>query len=355
MKTKFIFTACIIAAFLFGSGRAKENFDYKVKIVPNTNNSVTNLGDVKKAADVINKRLIYFFDIPQENIKIDITEPQIVLTLHNIDTGKVSRIKNVITGNNTLEFWETYENSEIIGYLTKADNLLRAMRSPGSILKEEKQPNPDFKRKSTVKTAVLDSRKQYSDQNPLLSILGPRLTTNGEPLPSSMIGLANEKDTSMVTIYLKMDKIKALFPNDLKFCWDSNPYKYDPSKALYGLHAIKVTTPDRCAPLDGSAIISAEATAGYGKKDVKISLTMDPDGAKTWSRITRENISRCIAVVYNGSVRSYPRVQAEISGGKTEITGDFTIEEANDLVKILKSGQLPFELKIVEEQIIKGE
>jgi len=82
---------------------------------------------------------------------------------------------------------------------------------------------------------------------------------------------------------------------------------------------------------------------------------MDPEGARTWAKITRECISRCIAVVYNGSVRSYPRVQAEISGGKTEITGDFTIEEANDLVKILKSGQLPFELKIVESQIIKRE
>jgi SecD/SecF fusion protein len=323
--------------------------------VPQTLNSITNQSGLNKAAEVINKRLISFFEIPQENIKLDIAETQILLTLHNIDTSKVRMIKNVITSNNTLEFWETYENSEIIGCLTKADNLLRAMRTPGSTLKEEKQPNPDLKRKSTVKTAVLDSRKQFSDKNPLFSILGPRLTTTGEPLPSCMIGLANEEDTSMVNSYLKMDKITALFPNDLKFCWDSNPYKYDPSKALYGLHAIKVTTAKRRAPLDGSAIISAEATRGSDKKDVKIGLTMDPEGAKTWAKITRENISRCIAVVYNGSVRSYPRVRAEISGGKTEITGDFTIEEANDLVNILKSGQLPFELKIVEEQIIKGE
>lgn len=152
-----------------------------------------------------------------------------------------------------------------------------------------------------------------------------------------------------------MDKIKGLFPNDLKFYWDSNPYKYDTSYALYGLHAIKVTTANRRAPLDGSAIISAEVTAGSDKKDIKISLTMDPEGAKTWAKMTRENISRCIAVVYNGYVRSYPRVQSEISGGATEITGDFTIEEANHLVNTLKSGQLPFDLKIVEEQIIKRE
>lgn len=355
MKTHFIIVTIIFVAFLFGGCKTKENFDFKVSVIPQTSNSMISLSDMNKSAEVINKRLNYFFEIPQENIKLDIAETQILLTLHNIDTSKVRKITNVITSNNTLEFWETYENSEIIGYLTKADNLLRAMRTPGSTLKEEKQPNPDLTGKSTVKTAVLDSRKQFSDQNPLFSILGPRITTTGEPLPSCMIGLANEKDTSMVNRYLKMDKIKALFPNDLKFCWDSNPYKYDPLKALYGLHAIKVTTANRLAPLDGSAIISAEATTGSDNKDVKIGLTMDPKGAKTWAKITRENISRCIAVVYNGSVRSYPRVQAEISGGKTEITGDFTTEEANDLVYLLKSGELPFELKIGEAQIIKSE
>jgi len=355
MKTKIIILACFIAAFSFLGNATTENFDFKAKILLQTNNSVTNISDMNKAADVITKRLINFFGIPQENIKLNVTENQIVLTLHNVDTSKIHMITNVITGYNKLEFWETYENSEIIEYLTKADNLLQAMGTPGSTLKKEKHSKPDLTGKSTVKTSVLDSRKQFSDQNPLFSILGPRITTTGEPLPSCMIGLANEKDTSLVNSYLKMNEIKALFPNDLKFFWSSNPYKYDPTKTLYGLHAIKITTINRSAPLDGSAIISAEATTGSDKKDIKIGLTMDPEGAKTWAKITRESISRCIAVVYNGSVRSYPRVQAEISGGKTEITGDFTIEEANDLVNILKSGQLPFELKIVEKQIIEGE
>jgi SecD/SecF fusion protein len=355
MKTKLIFLVCIIAVLSFTASTISENFDLRIKIVPKTHSSIISQSDLTKAAEVINKRLIYFFEIPQENINLDVADTQIMLTLHNIDTSKVRMIKNVITSNNILEFWETYENSEIIGYLTKADNLLRAMNNPGHTLKEEKKTNPVLTGKSTTQTAVLDSRKQFSDKNPLFSILGPRLTTSGEPLPSCMIGLANGKDTSMVNKYLKMDKIKALFPSDLKFCWDSNPYKYDPSKTLYGLHAIKVTAANRRAPLDGSTITSAEATTGSDKKDVKISLTMDPEGTKTWAKITRENISRCIAVVYNGYVKSYPRVQSEISGGLTEITGDFTIEEVNDFVNTLKSGQLPFGLKIVEEQIIKRE
>jgi SecD/SecF fusion protein len=150
-----------------------------------------------------------------------------------------------------------------------------------------------------------------------------------------------------------MDQIKSLFPPDLKFYWSMNPYKYDRSKSLYELHAIKVTTTNKQAPIDGSVIISAEATTGSNNSGVKIDLIMDSEGARTWAGITRENINRCIAVVYDGYVRSYPRVMSEISGGSTEITGDFTIEEANDLVNILKSGELPFQLKIIKEQIVK--
>jgi SecD/SecF fusion protein len=152
-----------------------------------------------------------------------------------------------------------------------------------------------------------------------------------------------------------MPEIKVLLPHELKLVWSQKPYKYDTSKTLYGLHAIKVTTQDRKAPLDGSAIISAKTITESTNSGVKIDLIMDSEGARTWARITRENVNRCIAIVLNGYVRSYPRVMTEISGGNTEITGDFTLEEANDLVDILKSGQLPFELKIVEEQIIKGE
>jgi SecD/SecF fusion protein len=137
--------------------------------------------------------------------------------------------------------------------------------------------------------------------------------------------------------------------------WSQNPYKYGPSKGLYELHAIKVTTQDGSAPLDGSVIISAKPITGPSKSDIKIDLTMNAEGSSTWASITRKNVKRCIAVVLNGHVRSYPRVQDEISGGNSEISGDFTLEEANDLANILKSGQLPFELKILKEQIIKRE
>lgn len=324
MKTKLILIACIIAALSFAATTISESFDYKVKIVPQTYGSLTNLNGLERTAEVINNRLIYFFAINQENIKLDVAETHIMFTIHDVDSGKVSMIKKVITCNSKLEFLETFENSEVTGYLTRADNLLQAMRKQGN----------------------------NGVEHPLFSVLVPRLTTSGDPLPSCMIGLADGKDTATVNMYLKMDTIKALFPDDLGFCWDSNPYSHDPAKIRYGLHAIRVTTSGICAPIDGSSIISAEAITGSDKNDVKISLAMDPEGAGTWAEFTRKNISRCIAVVYNGYVISYPRVQSEITGGLTEITGDFTYEEAKALVNTLNSGQLPFDIKIAEEQLI---
>jgi len=153
MKAKIIILAFIIAAFSFVGYTTKENFDYNVKVVPQTNNSVTDLSDMNKAAEVITKRLINFFGIPHENIQLDVTGNQILLTLHNIDTSKIHLIKNVITGNNKLEFWETYENAEIIGYLSKANNFLHDLQTNGSTLKEVKQSKYDLAGKDVVKTA----------------------------------------------------------------------------------------------------------------------------------------------------------------------------------------------------------
>jgi SecD/SecF fusion protein len=335
MKTNLIIVVIIFIAFSFWGCIAKRTCDYKITIVPKIYNSVIAPGDVNKAAEVINKRLNYFFSIPPNSIKLDVTGNQISLTISKIDTSSIDKIKALITGYHKLEFWETYENKEVIEYLTRANSL------PGKL--------------NLTNEADESARKEFNRKNPLFGILIPRVTANGQPLPSSLIGLAALKDTTKVNNYLKMSDVKALFPGDLRFFWSHNPYKYDKTKSLYELHSIKVTTSSKNAPLDGSVIISAKTITGQANSEVRIDLTMDSDGARTWAVLTRGNINRCIAVVYDGYVISYPRVMSEISGGNTEITGDFTIEEANEIVSILKSGELPFELKIVEEQRIKQE
>jgi SecD/SecF fusion protein len=336
MKTKSIIVTSIIVAFLFGGCTTKNNFDFKVTLVPKTVSSVTTLNNMNAAAEVINKRLNNSFKIPQENIKTDVTENQISLTISKVDTIKINQIKDIITSYARLEFWETYENAEIIGYLSKANDILRDMQT-------------------NAKDIGTNPQETFTVQNPLFGILKTRVTAQGEPLPSCMIGLVSEKDTAKVNRYMQIAEIKALFPSELKLMWSQNHHKYDKTGTLYELHAIKVTTNDGQPPLDGSVIASAEPTTGSAKSEMNINLTMNAEGAKTWATITRENINRCIAVVLNGHVRSYPRVIDEISGGKTEISGDFTVEEANDLASILNSGGLPFELKIAEEQIIKRE
>jgi SecD/SecF fusion protein len=336
MKTKSIIVTSIIVAFLFGGCTTKNNFDFKVTLVPKAVSSVTTLNNMNAAAEVINKRLNNSFKIPQENIKTDVTENQISLTISKVDTSKINQIKDIITSYARLEFWETYENAEIIGYLSKANDILRDMQT-------------------NAKDIGTNPQEAFTVQNPLFGILKTRVTAQGEPLPSCMIGLVSEKDTAKVNRYMQIAEIKALFPSELKLMWSQNHHKYDKTGTLYELHAIKVTTNDRQPPLDGSVITSAEPTTGSVKSEMNINLTMNAEGAKTWAGITRENINRCIAVVLNGHVRSYPRVIDEISGGKTEISGDFTVEEANDLASILNSGGLPFELKIAEEQIIKRE
>ncbi len=102
----------------------------------------------------------------------------------------------------------------------------------------------------------------------------------------------------------------------------------------------------------GDVITAARTSSGITGSEVKVDMSMNAEGAKTWARMTRENIDRCIAVVLDGYVRSYPRVENEITGGNTEITGDFTIEEADDLANILKSGKLPAPAKIISDTII---
>lgn len=321
MKT-YIQLIFLISAFLFTACAAKENYNYKVTVIPDTKSISITQSDINNTAQILTKRLINTLSIPEESISLDISGNNISLTISNADTSIISSIKKTISGYSRLEFRETYENSEIIESLSKANDLIKASVA-------------------------------NSEASGLFGILKPRLKETGEPLPSCMIGLAGENDTSEVNKYLKQEQVLAVFPADIRFYWSAKPNKYDPSKSSYELHAIKAG--EHNIPLEGSAIVSATTAKGKSESDVKILLTMSGEGAKVFAEITRANINRCIAVIYNGYVRSYPRVMAEISGGSIEITGNFTIEEAKDFTAMLNSGQLPFDLKIVNEQIIKSE
>ena len=337
-----------------------------------TNDEVLRVLDTEVSSAITNafnilRNRIDRFGVVQPNITQLATKGRILIELPGQTDQK--RVRELLQGTANLEFWETYENPEIIGYLSAANERLKEL--VGSTGKNEvaavtgktetaasdtarkgDQSLLDLIGKDTSKAEAPATREEFAIQNPLFGILNPRVTAQGEPLPSSMVGLALGKDTAKVNSYLKMNQIKSLFPRDVKFLWSQNPYKYDPTKTLYELHAIKITTRDGRPPLGGEVITAARPSSGITGSEVKVDMNMNAEGAKIWARMTRENVGRCIAVVLDGYVRSYPRVVQEITGGNTEIEGDFTIEEADDLANILKSGKLPAPAKIISDTII---
>jgi SecD/SecF fusion protein len=352
-------------ASVFGTVELKEKINFN-----STNEQVLKVldtevtGAISNAFNILRTR-IDRFGVVQPNITNLATKGQILIELPGQNNPK--RVRELLQGTANLEFWETYENSEIVGYLSQANNILKeiqvnttkansvtsqnAASTSLSDTTKKDQSLLDLINKDTTKAAEATTREGFTLQNPLFGILIPRVTSQGQPLPSCMVGLANAKDTAKIDTYLKMNQIKTLFPRDLKFMWSQNPHKEDPTKTMFELHAIKITTRDGRPPLGGDAITAARTSTGVSG-DVKVDMSMNGEGSKTWARMTRENIGRCLVVVLDGYVRSYPRVQNEITGGSTEITGDFTIEEADDLANILKSGKLPAPSHIISDTIV---
>lgn len=352
-------------ASIFGTVELKDKINFNSsndQVLKVLDTEVT--GAIKNAFNILSTR-IDRFGVVQPNISELATKGRILIQLPGMNNPK--RVRELLQGTANLEFWETYENSEIIGYLSKANNLLKEIQANTEKAKskttepsvtgavsdttKKNQSLLDLINKDTTKVAGASTREGFTLQNPLFGLLVPRVTAQGQPLPSCMIGLASSKDTAKVNTYLKMNQIKALFPRDLKLMWSQNPDKQDPTKTMYELHAIKITTRDGRPPLGGDVITSARTSTGVSG-DVKVDMSMNSEGSKTWARMTRENIQRCLVVVLDGYVRSYPRVQNEINGGSTEITGDFTIEEADDLANILKSGKLPAPSHIISDTIV---
>jgi SecD/SecF fusion protein len=354
-------------ASIFGTVDLKDKINFN-----STNEDVLKVldqevsGAITNAFNILRTR-IDRFGVVQPDIAQMATKGRILINLPGQTNPK--RVRELLQGTANLEFWETYENAEIIGYLSQANNLLKdiqantekadavsATNQPAQAVTadttKQDQSLLDLIGKDTTTAQEATTREEFAIQNPLFGLLNPRVDAQGQPLRSSMVGLASLKDTAKVNTLLKMNQIKALFPRDLKFAWSQNPYKYDESKTYYELHAIKVTTRDGRPPLDGDVITSARPSSGITGSEIKVDMSMNAEGAKIWARMTRENVDRCIAVVLDGYVRSYPNVVGEITGGNTEISGDFTIEEADDLANILKSGKLPAPAKIISDTII---
>jgi len=367
-------------ASIFGTIELKEKINFN-----STNEEVMKVLDgeistaITNAFNILRTR-IDRYGVIQPNITQLATKGRILIELPGAKNPK--RIRELLQVTANLEFWETYENSEIIGYLSQVNDLLNELQintrkttdsvkfattavvSKDTTKKEESLL--DIIQKDTTKAAEAQNLEQFTTKNPLFGILRPNVNQQGQPMEGSMIGMASFRDTANVNRYLKMNQVRLLFnrlPRDnrllrdntivIKFLWGQNPVEGDASKTLYPLYAIKVTTSEGRPPLTGDVITSARPSSGVVTSQIKVDMSMNAEGAKEWAIITRNNIGRCIAIVLDGYVRSNPpRVQTEITGGNSEISGNFTLEEATDLSNVLLSGKLPAPAHIVSDTVI---
>jgi len=319
------------------------------------------------------------FGVSQPNISRLEAAGRILVELPGVKDPQ--RVRELLQGTAQLEFWETYENSEVISYLMEANNLLASIKEDMEALQSSEQADTaaveegevssvedlissEAQQDTTAEETLLDmlsdttaveeaeSREEWNTMNPMFALLSPAVTREGQPLPRSVIGYSHYMDTAQVMDYLNMEQIRSLFPRDIRFYWSADPMRGDESESIYELHAIKVTTRDGRPPLDGDVITSARVSYGQTGSSAKVDMSMNAEGSRVWARLTGANIGRCIAVVLDGYVRSAPTVSTEIKGGSSEITGDFTIEQAEDLANILRSGKLPAPARIINDTVV---
>ena len=263
------------------------------------------------------------------------------------------RVRKLLQGTASLEFWPTFQYQELQQYLVEANAKL------AEILADEEEEVVEAPAAApvaadsllTAELAQEDSAEMetYRKQNPLFAVLQPS-GWNG----NACIGFAAGVDTAKVNKYLRMPQIAEIFPAEFIPMWSVKPTDYIKNSNLYELVAIKSTSRDGQAPLDGGAVTDArvdtDGTKGNGSPYV--SMTMNAEGANTWARLTKDNLKRQVAIVLDGMVYSYPTVQNEITGGNSQITGNFTMEDCQDLANVLKSGKLPAPATIIQEQVV---
>jgi len=299
------------------------------------------------------------FGVSQPNIQMLSQSGRILVELPGVKDK--DRVRNLLQGTASLEFWETFENQEVYSFLLQANDLIKDIeKAPSSAIKsistttESSEKSDDLSLLDELETSKdstsVNKTKDQATEYPLFAVLIPNSNQQGQLFPGPAVGFSHFGDTAAVNKYLNMPQIKALFPRDLKFAWQLKPF--DEKGNFYQLVALKITTRDGRAPLDGDAINDARQDFGQSQASAEVNMNMNSDGAKIWARMTKDNIGKSIAIVLDGFVVSYPTVQTEITGGRSNITGNFSVEEAKDLANMLKSGKMPAPANIVEEYVV---
>ena len=304
------------------------------------------------------------FGVVQPNIqKLEGQQGRIMVEMPGINEPE--RVRKLLQGSANLEFWETYNSDEIIPYLSQlnqreanhrsgakeevADSATNDTATVAAAEKAEAkaQAKAAFKTKKNAKADDAASMAEAKKQNPLFSIFQP--SGNGA---LSLVGYASARDTAEVNKIIYSALAKQILPADCRLLWSAKPADGIQAKNIYELHAIKVTTTNGRAPIEGDVVIDAKDQFNNLTGSPEVSMTMNSDGARRWAALTKANVGKAIAIVLDGTVYSAPRVNGEISGGQSSISGNFTIEDTKDLANTLKSGRMPAPAHIVQEEVV---
>lgn len=296
------------------------------------------------------------FGVVQPNIqKLEGQQGRIMVEMPGI--REPERMRKLLQGSANLEFWETYNAEEVSPYLQQLDQRMTAEKSSKDSAASKKQAEkkavkkaaPMFKLKGTSnKETVSQSAVTEAaiKQHPLLSRLQ---LTGGQSL--ALVGYANVRDTAAINKILASSLAHQVLPSDLKLLWGAKPAEGISAKNTFELYALKITTSNGQAPLQGDVITDAKDEFDQFGKPV-VSMSMNSEGSRAWAQLTKANIGKAVAIVLDGSVYSAPRVNQEIDGGNSQISGNFTIEETKDLANTLKSGRMPAPAHIVQEEVV---
>ena len=290
------------------------------------------------------------FGVAQPNIQaLEGSMGRIMVELPGIKEPE--RVRKLLQGSANLEFWETYNGSEIAPIMQSVDSKLRDVLA---VTSEEETTEETVAESAVSATDSLAAAlkgetanneavlAQMKKEHPLQSVL--QLGGYG-----AVVGVANHRDTAEVNKLLAMKEAQALLPKDLSLKWGVKAM--DKAGQMFELYAIKVTERNGKAPLEGDVITDARNEYDQYNNPC-VSMSMNTDGSRRWAVLTKNNVGRAIAIVLDGYVYSAPNVNGEISGGNSQISGSFTPEETLDLANVLKSGKMPAPARIVQEDIV---
>lgn len=304
------------------------------------------------------------FGVVQPNIqKLEGQQGRIMVEMPGI--SQPERMRKMLQGSANLEFWETYNSEEIAPYLQQLDTRLAngdheveakdsvaADSSKKEVAKAEPAkaaPKLNLKKGDEAKSKI-NAEEQSAAAIKAHPLLARLQLVPGQGL--STVGYASVRDTAAINKLIHSALAKQVLPSDLKLLWSAKPADHLNVKNIYELHALKVTTSTGRAPLEGDVITDAKDEFEPTTGAPCVSMKMNTEGARRWAQMTKANVGKAIAIVLDGVVYSAPRVNGEIDGGSSQITGNFTIEDTKDLANTLKSGRMPAPARIVQEEVV---